>query len=100
MPAVQDGLLAEGGEALPVGGHQRGVSPGGTRGHIAPGKMIGDKVQSKCQVQKLSTEMIAKNVSNDLITVIIAMATCQPGCVLRLRRVLSGACLHSRVGEI
>ena len=62
MPAVQDGLLAEGGEALPVGGHQRGVSPGGTRGHIAPGKMIGDKVQSKCQVQKLSTEMIAKNV--------------------------------------
>ena len=61
MPAVQDGLLAEGGEALPVGGHQRGVSPGGTRGQMAPGKLIGDKVQSKCQVQKLSTEMIAKN---------------------------------------
>ena len=57
MPAVQDGLLAEGGEALPVGGHQRGVNPGGTRGQMAPGKLIGDKVQSnvKCKNCLLST---------------------------------------------
>ena len=32
MPAMQDGLLTERGEALPVGGHQRGISPAETQG--------------------------------------------------------------------
>ena len=35
MPAVEDSLLAERGEALPVGGHQRGLRPAKIRGQIA-----------------------------------------------------------------